>query len=87
MKHVYAGITTILEDRVCPHCNTPMEPFLGPPDSGWGVLVVCNNNECPHYKGSNEDIMYNREGSTLGCRYAEDPDAGYQSLNLLAVCR
>lgn len=87
MEHTYAGITTILEDRICPHCHQPMEPFLAPPSSGWGLLVVCNNNECPHYKDSNKDILNNREGSTLGCRYAENPDNGYKPLNLLAVCR
>lgn len=87
MKHEYAGIVTELEDRVCPHCNTPMEAWLAPPDSGWGVIVVCNNNECPHYKGSDSDIINKRDDSRLGCRYAENPENGYSPINLLAVCR
>lgn len=87
MKHEYAGIVTELEDRVCPHCNTPMEPWLAPPMSGWGVIVVCNNDNCPHYQGSAGDIENNRDESTLGCRYAENPDNGYSPFNLVAVCR
>lgn len=87
MIHTYAGVTTELEDRVCPHCSTAMEPWVAPPQSGWAVILVCNNNKCPHYNGSNEEIENKRGDSNLGCRYAEDPDNGYKPFNLLAVCR
>ena len=87
MKFEYAGIVTELEDKICPHCQKPLEPWLGPPDSGWGVILVCYNNECPHYAGSNNDIAGKRDDSKLGCRYAENPENGYKPFNLLAVCR
>lgn len=83
----YAGVKTELEDRTCPHCGSPLEPWLAPPDSGWGVVIVCNNNECPHYAGSHQEIENKRDDSNLGCRYAENPDNGYSPFNLVAVCR
>ncbi len=87
MKFEYAGIVTELEDKDCPHCGKPLEPWLGPPDSGWGIILVCWNNQCPHYVGSDNAIANKRDDSNLGCRYAVNPDNGYQSFNLLAVCR
>ncbi len=86
MIHEYAGIKTELEDRICPHCHKPMEPWLAPPGSGWGVLMVCFNNDCPHYKGSDHEIANKRDDSRLGCRYAENPDNNYTPFNLVAVC-
>jgi hypothetical protein len=84
--HEYAGIITELEDRVCPHCKKPLEAWLAPPETGWGVIVVCFNNECEYYKGSGEDIINKRDASRMGCRYAENPDNNYASFNLVAVC-
>lgn len=83
----YAGIDTELEDRTCPHCNTALEPWVAPPGSGWGVIMVCYNNQCPHYAGSDKAIINKRDDSNLGCRYAENPDEGYRGFNLVAVCR
>lgn len=87
MKFEYAGIVTELDDLECPHCDAPLEPFLGPPGSGWGVILVCWNNDCPHHKGSDKDIANKRDDSNLGCRYAVNPDNGYKPFNLVAVCR
>ncbi len=86
MIHKYAGIETVLEDHDCPHCKEPLKPWLGPPESGWGVLLVCNNNECSYYKDSDKEIINKRDDSKLGCRYAENPENGYKSFNLVAVC-
>ena len=86
MIHEYAGIITELEDRVCPHCHKPMEAWLAPPESGWGVIVVCFNNQCPHYVGSDKEIVNKRDESRMGCRYAENPDNNYTPFNLVAVC-
>ena len=72
------------EERKCPHCNKPLQPWIGPPESGWGEILVCNNNECPFYVGSHDDIRHMDEDKHLGCRYAEDPANGYKSFNLLA---
>ncbi|QGY40791.1 hypothetical protein GM415_11870 [Pseudodesulfovibrio cashew] len=84
--HEYAGIVTELEDRNCPHCGKPMEPWLPPPETGWDVILICNSNSCPFYLGSEEDIAHKRPGSHLGCRYALNPQNGYKPVNVLAVC-
>lgn len=84
--HTYAGIETVLEDRDCPHCGQRLEPWLAPPESGWGVILVCNNEKCPHYDGSADAIYNKRDDSRLGCRYAENPENGYKPFNLVAVC-
>lgn len=84
--HEYAGIVTELPDRECPHCGKVMEAWLAPPETGWAVILICNNNSCPHYLGSEEDILHKREDSHLGCRYAENPDNGFKPVNVLAVC-
>ena len=86
VTYTWGGDTYEFEDRICPHCNTPLEPWLGPPDSGWGIVLVCNNNKCSHYTGSADDILHRRDDSNLGCRYAENPDNGYKPFNLVAVC-
>ncbi|XPV75287.1 MAG: hypothetical protein ACNI27_11650 [Desulfovibrio sp.] len=87
MIHEYAGVVTELEDRMCPHCDAAMEPWLAPPETGWGIIVVCPNDKCSHYCGSDQDIIGKRKDSRLGCRYAENPDTNYEPFNLLAVCR
>ena len=74
----------MLEQRHCPHCQAQLDPWIGPPESGWGEILVCNNNECPFFRSSNADIRNKDEDNSLGCRYAEDPANGYQSFNLLA---
>ncbi|WP_285905596.1 hypothetical protein [Pseudodesulfovibrio pelocollis] len=84
--HEYAGIITELKDHDCPHCNRAMEPWLAPPETGWGVILICNNNSCPFYLGSEEDIENKRDDSHLGCRFALDPGNGYKPVNVLAVC-
>lgn len=73
-----------MEHRSCPHCGQELQEWLGPPESGWGVILVCNNNECSVFATSNDGIINKEEDSPLGCRYAEDPDNGYASFNLLA---
>jgi len=84
--HEYAGIVTELEDRNCPHCGKLMDAWLAPPDTGWNVILICNNNNCSFYLESEGDIEHKRDDSHLGCRYAEDPDNGYKPMNVLAVC-
>jgi len=74
----------MLEERFCPHCGAKLEPWIGPPESGWGEILVCNSLECPFFRNSNRDIVNKDEDNHLGCRYAEDPDNGYASFNLLA---
>jgi len=49
-----------------------------------GEILVCNSAECPFFRSSNKDIVNKDEDNSLGCRYAEDPDNGYKSFNLLA---
>lgn len=72
------------EKRLCPHCGQPLEIWIGPPESGWGELLVCNNNGCCYYTGSQTDIRYKDEDNHLGCRYAENPDNDYKPFALLA---
>ncbi|MBG0790781.1 MAG: hypothetical protein H0S80_09815 [Desulfovibrionaceae bacterium] len=84
--HEYAGIVTELPDRECPHCGKIMDAWLAPPETGWGVILICNNNNCPHYLNSEGDILHKRDDSHLGCRYAENPDNGFKPVNVLAVC-
>lgn len=84
--HEYAGVVTELPDKDCPHCGKRLDAWLAPPETGWGVILICNNNNCPHYLGSEGDIMHKRDDSHLGCRYAEDPANGFKPVNVLAVC-
>ena len=70
--------------RCCPHCGTQLEPWMGPPETGWGELLVCNNNKCSVFASSKDCITNKSEDSPLGCRYAEDPQNEYKSINLLA---
>lgn len=86
MEFTYRGHVYHFEERTCPHCGSQLEPWVAPPASGWDVVLVCNNDKCPHYDGSSHDIEGKRDGSRLGCRYAENPDNGYKPFNLLAVC-
>ena len=74
----------MLEERYCPHCGEKLSSWIGPPESGWGEILVCNNNACVFYRNSQKDIRNKDEDNSLGCRYAEDPDNGYSSFNLLA---
>lgn len=87
MKFSYAGVETEYQDVICPHCGKPLEPWPAPPGTGWGIILVCWNNKCPHYVDSPDDILNRRDESHLGCRYAVNPDNGYKPFNLLAVCR
>ncbi|GFK94626.1 hypothetical protein NNJEOMEG_02473 [Fundidesulfovibrio magnetotacticus] len=78
------------QTHVCPHCNQELTPWLGPPESGWGEILVCNNNECPYFKGSPSTIRNTDEASPLGCRYALDPANDYTPFSLVAwhgACR
>jgi len=70
--------------RVCPHCGVALEAWIGPPESGWGEILVCQNNQCAVFRSSKETIRHKEEDSPLGCRYAEDPQNNYASFNLLA---
>ncbi|MBN2139601.1 MAG: hypothetical protein JW718_01225 [Desulfovibrionaceae bacterium] len=83
----YYDIKVELEDHDCPYCKKPLEPWVAPPESGWGVILVCNNNDCPFFVGSDKDIHNKRDDSNLGCRYALNPDNGYKPFNLVAWCR
>lgn len=75
-----------LEERNCPHCGKPMEPYAPPPETGWNVILVCNNNDCPYYAGSPESIENKRCDSNIGCRYAVNPDNGYKEFALVSWC-
>ncbi len=75
-----------LEERFCPHCKQKLEPWIAPPETWWGEILVCNNNECPYYKDSDKTIYNKRSDSRLGTRYAEDPGNGYKPFNLLSWC-
>lgn len=77
-----------LEERDCPHCGVRLEPWVGPPDSGWGVILTCNNNSCPYYCESQDGgILHVDEDIKMGCRYAENPDNGYKCFALAAPYR
>jgi len=76
-----------MEIRYCPHCKMELTHWEAPPDTGWGTLLVCFNNECSFYRNSVDDIENKGdERSRIGCRYAEDPANNYQAFNLLAYC-
>ncbi len=77
---------TLPTDRTCPHCKKILEPWLGPPETGWGMLLVCCNDVCPHFKNSNADVAAFNPDSKIGFRYAEDPENGFSSFNLASYC-
>jgi hypothetical protein len=70
------------EKRTCPHCRTELEPWEAAPETGWGLLMVCNNNGCEFFRGSKESIEQ-QGGSKRGYRYAEDPDKNNDPLALV----
>lgn len=75
------------EQRFCPHCNEEMEYWLAPPESGWGYIYICFNNQCEFYRGSVDEIENKGEDKRrLGCRYAEDPSNYDRPVNILAYC-
>lgn len=73
-----------LETRHCPHCDCQLEEWAGPPETGWGLILVCNNNDCEYYLSSNDCLVEQGGKDMLGFRYAEDPDNKYTSFNLLS---
>ncbi len=75
-----------LEERYCPYCKQQLTPWEAPPETWWGIILVCNNNECSYYVGSNCNIANKRDDSRLGTRYAEDPANNYEPFNLLSWC-
>ncbi|GAB6175251.1 hypothetical protein JCM16814_01420 [Desulfobaculum senezii] len=76
----------IEKDRKCPHCGETLQPWMGPPETGWGLILVCNNNNCPHFSTSNDTVAEYNPDSKLGFRYAEDPSNDYTSFNLASYC-
>ncbi|MCA1945911.1 MAG: hypothetical protein LDL30_11630 [Desulfovibrio sp.] len=73
-----------MDQRTCPHCHSVLESWIGPPESGWGELFVCNNNDCQYYLTSNTCLVEQGGKDCLGFRYAEDPMNNYSSFNLLS---
>jgi len=76
----------IATDRKCPHCGEILQPWEGPPETGWGLILVCNNNQCPYFCSSNDCVANFQPESKLGFRYAEDPMNNYASFNLASYC-
>lgn len=76
----------IEKDRKCPHCGSTLQPMEGPPETGWGIILVCDNNQCPYFLGSNDTVHEFNPESAIGFRYAENPDNGYQNFCLAAYC-
>lgn len=79
-------MSDIATDHKCPHCGELLQPWEGPPETGWGLILVCCNNQCPLFASSNEDVTDFNPESKLGFRYAEDPLNGYKSFNLASYC-
>lgn len=77
---------TVDYNRKCPHCGATLEPWIGPPESGWGEILVCNSMTCPYFLGSNNCLVEQGAKDMLGFRYAEDPDNKYKSFNLVCYC-
>jgi hypothetical protein len=75
------------EKRYCPHCEEQLERWEAPPETCWGEILICSNNECAFYRNSAEDIENKGEANrALGCRYGEDPRNNYHPINVLAIC-
>lgn len=73
-------------DRCCPHCGQRLESWIGPPETMWGLVLVCNNNQCPYYLNSAQTVENFGGHPSLSFRYAEDPENNYASFNLLSYC-
>lgn len=82
----FNSLQEIATDRTCPHCGQTLSPWEGPPETGWGLILVCNNNGCKYFLGSTGDCSQFGAHPKLGFRYAEDPENNYESFNLLAYC-
>ncbi len=73
-----------MEQHTCPHCNSVLESWIGPPETGWGELFVCNSNECVHFLTSNTCLTSQGGKDCQGFRYAIDPDNKNKPFNLLS---
>jgi len=73
-------------NRKCPHCGATLEPWMGPPETGWGEILVCNSMTCPYFLNSNDCLVEQGAKEMLGFRYAENPDNNYAPFNLVCYC-
>lgn len=72
----------MVDERVCPHCGSCLGPWEAAPETGWGEILVCCNNDCSYFLESKATIE-NQGGSHRGYRYAEDPGNGYEAFPLV----
>lgn len=72
------------EQRICPHCDIELESWIGPPETMWGEIFVCNNDECVYYLSSNDCLSEQGAKESLAFRYAVDPMNNDKSFNLLS---
>ncbi len=75
---------TKASDHTCPHCDKALDSWIGPPESGWGELFVCNNDECHFFLTSNSSLIEQGAKESMGVRYAVDPMNKCRPFNLLA---
>ncbi|GAB6162007.1 hypothetical protein JCM12298_11660 [Desulfothermus naphthae] len=73
------------EKRYCPYCHQEMEYWLAPPETGWGYIYVCFNNQCTFYRNSSDNILNKGEDQRhFAARYGEDPANNFHPINILA---
>lgn len=77
---------TCEEERFCPHCSQKLESWIGPPETMWGLILVCNNNSCSYFLNSGETVESYGGHPNLSFRYAEDPENNFECFNLLSYC-
>lgn len=72
------------DKRICPHCNTELDSWMGPPETMWGEIFVCNNDDCSFYLSSNESLCDQGAKESMAVRYAVDPMNHDKPFNLLS---
>lgn len=64
----------------CPHCNTPLQAFQLPDNTGWqdDIHFACFNDDCPYYR-SGWERMTSTYSMKVSYRYRVIPETGKSS--------
>ncbi len=73
-------MNSFTERPQCPHCDTPLQAFKLPDNTGWhgDVQLACFNNDCPYYRRGWQRMESNY-GANASYRYRVIPSTGKAS--------
>jgi hypothetical protein len=73
-------VKSFTERPECPHCNTPLQAFKLPDNTGWQdeIHFACFNDDCPYYRRGWEH-MTETYSMKVSYRYRVIPETGKSS--------